>query len=237
MRLEARSVARRYRGVRALDGASLAVDAGEVVAVLGASGSGKSTLVRLLHLLEAPDAGDVLVDGARAPAGGPARLALVRRFGFVQQRPGLLRLRAWENVAFPLRARGASRSAARAEALAWLARLGVASRAEALPHALSGGEAQRVGLARALAPRPDALLLDEATNQLDPAAARLVEDLVREEARRGVAVLLVTHSVAQAKRLATRVAFLAEGRVAEEGESSVLDAPRSPALARFVAYA
>lgn len=231
--LAARGVSKRYGTLGALDGVDIDVSRGEAVALLGASGSGKSTLLRLLHLIEPPDAGTVLFDGA------PPRdaLAAIRRMGLVQQKPGLLRMSAWENVAFPLRARGVPRAQARARAVAWLARFGLEQRAEAHASVLSGGEAQRVGLARALAPRPDVLLLDEATNQLDPESARAVEAVLREEAHRGAAVLIVTHSVAQAKRVADRVVFLREGRVVEAGGVATLDAPASEAFARFVAYA
>lgn len=234
MLLEARSLARRYTNVEALRGADLHVQGGEVLAVVGASGAGKSTLLRLLHLLEAPDAGEVLLDGAAPAPDGAAWRAAVRRFGLVQQRPGLLRQRAVDNVAFPLRAREVPRAAALASADAWLARLGLAARRDAWPHELSGGEAQRVALARALAPRPDALLFDEATNQLDPASVALVEGVLREERARGCAIVLVTHNLAQVRRIADRVAFLHEGRVAEEGPAPLLDAPATPAFRAFV---
>lgn len=237
MILAAQGVSVRYGDVRALDDATLEARGGETLAILGASGSGKSTLVRALHLLETPSAGRVLVDGAPAPARGAAWLAQARRFGLVQQKPGLLRMRAWENVAYPLRARGVPRPEARRVAHAWLERLGLADRADARAHSLSGGEAQRVGLARALAPRPDALLLDEATNQLDPERARQVEEILREEARRGAAVVIVTHSASQARRLADRVAFLDAGRLVESGPVAILDAPRSEPLRRYLAYA
>lgn len=234
-RLSCEGLARRYRDVEALRDVTLDARAGEVLAVLGASGSGKSTLLRLLHLLERPDAGVVRLDGEVVPE-GPRRLAALRRLALVQQRPGLLRMDALRNAAFATRARGVPRSEAEARALAWLERLGLAARARTPAHRLSGGEAQRVALAGALATRSDALLLDEATNQLDPAGVRLVEGILREEAARGCAVVLVTHQVAQARRVADRFVLLEKGIVAEAGDVSRLDAPQSDALASFLAF-
>lgn len=234
-RLSCEGLARSYRDIHALRGVAVEARAGEVLAVLGASGSGKSTLLRLLHLVERPDAGVVRIDGEPVPE-GPRRLAALRRLALVQQRPGLLRMGALRNAAFACRARGASRQEAEARALAWLDRLGLAARAAAPAHRLSGGEAQRVALAGALATRSDALLLDEATNQLDPAGVRLVEGVIREEASRGCAVVLVTHQVAQARRVADRFVLLEKGRVAEAGRVAGLDAPGSDALKAFLAF-
>jgi len=218
--LQARGIAK-----WALRDASLSVAAGECVALLGPSGSGKTTLVRILATLLAPESGHVA-----APP--------LRRIGLVQQRPGFLRASTLDNVAYPLRVRGASRATARRVAAERLVALGLAARADAGAWTLSGGEAQRAGLARALVARPDALLLDEATNQLDPEWTRRVEDLLRAERARGCAVLLVTHSVAQARRLADRVALLEEGRIVEEGPAAeTLASPRTERLRAFVEMA
>ena len=226
--LEARDVRRTYGSREVLRGVSMALRAGELTALMGPSGSGKSTLVRVLHMLEAPDGGYVCFRGE------PARAEAMRRIALVQQRPGLLRARAWENAAFYLRARGAARPHAEREARACLARLGMAARADTHAHLLSGGEMQRVALARALATRSDALLLDEATNQLDPETARVVEALLAEERARGCAILMVTHSVAQARRLADSVAFLEEGRIVEAGPTGeALARPRLRAYAEW----
>lgn len=234
-RLEARGLTCRFGAVRAVDGVALSLEAGEVLAVLGASGSGKSTLLRILGLLESGDAGEILIDGARVPR--PAPLAVRRRFALAQQKTGLLRLRAWENVAFPLRARDAPRDAARERAQAWLSRLGLADRAGAMPETLSGGEAQRIGLARALVTEPDVLLLDEPTNQLDPETTRLVENVLAEERSRGAAIALVTHNLAQARRVADRFVLMREGRVVADGGVEELSDPRADAIAEFVRYA
>lgn len=202
--VEARNITHAYGRHVVLDDVSLALHAGEITAIMGPSGSGKTTLLRILHLLEAPQRGTVLFDGAPAKD----RIATMRRIGLVQQKPGLLRLRAWENVAFPLRARGVQKVAAKERALAQLARLGLTSHANAWPHELSGGEVQRVGIARALVSAPEVLLLDEATNQLDERTEAAVEALVRDARAAGAAIALVTHSPAQARRLADRTMAL-----------------------------
>lgn len=213
-------------GVRALalQGVSLRAARGETHAVLGPSGSGKSTLLRVLCGLEPPREGTVRVDGARLDA-----LATRRRIGYVQQQPGLLRGSALANVTLPLRARGIRDDA---PARAALARLGVAPQARSVN--LSGGEAQRVALARAIVTSPDALLLDEPTNQLDPEGTRLVEAIVREQAARGAAIVLVTHSIPQARRLAQCVAFLEAGRVVQSGPTAAVFADPAPRLRAFL---
>lgn len=235
--LRAERVGRSFGEVHALHDVALDVRAGETTVVMGASGSGKSTLLRLLGLLDAPTAGRVLLEGREVPPTGAAWLEAVRRIGLVQQRPGLLRATTVENVAFPLRGRGVARRAAEQDATRWLDRLGLASKADARASTLSGGEAQRTALARALVARPDVLLLDEATNQLDGEATRLVEAILREERARGCALVLVSHDVRQARRLADRFLFLVKGRAEASGPRAMLDSPTAPALATFLEYA
>lgn len=235
--LRVERVSRAFGDILALRDVTLEARAGEVLAILGASGSGKSTLVRLMALVDEPTSGRVLLDGVEVPWRGPRWLDAVRRLGLVQQKPGLLRASTLANVAFPLRARGVRRPSAERTARTWLDRLGLAARADARAWTLSGGEAQRAALARALVARPDALLLDEATNQLDPESTRVVEDILREQAARGASVVLVTHSVAQARRIADRIAFFDAGTLAAQGVSHILDDPPTSPLARFLAFA
>jgi len=233
VRLEAEALVVRYGARAALAGVDLVIAPGERVAVLGPSGSGKTTLLRALHLLVAPTSGRVRVDDA--VAGDADRRAALSRFGLLQQRPGLVAGTALANVAFPLRARGLARRAAEARARDALARVGLAERAEDDAARLSGGEAQRVALARAVVADPEVILVDEGTNQLDPATARVAESVLLEEARRGASLVVVTHSPAQARRLAARVAFLDGGRVVADGPTAaVLDHVDSPAIRAFV---
>jgi iron(III) transport system ATP-binding protein len=161
------NVRRAYNGAWALDDVSLTAPDGKVLALLGPSGSGKSTILRLIAGLEQVDAGEVHIGGERASAPGQTLPAEQRRIGMVFQDYSLFpHLSAAANVAFGLGA--LSRQEREAQALAWLDRVGLKHRAAAYPHELSGGEQQRIALARALAPKPRAILLDEPFSGLDP---------------------------------------------------------------------
>jgi ABC-type lipoprotein export system ATPase subunit len=201
---------------RVLDGASLSVEAGEVVAVLGRSGSGKSTLLHLLGGLDRPDAGRIEVAGERVDGAGERRLSALRRrhIGFVFQFFHLLpELSGEANVLLAGRMPGAHpRAAVRGHAL--IDRLGLRDVAEALPHQLSGGEQQRFALARALVNDPALLLADEPTGNLDAEAGADVLRLLRAGADEGLAVVMVTHEPA-ATAVADRVLTLREGRLEE----------------------
>jgi putative ABC transport system ATP-binding protein len=195
------AVSRRFgegqAAVLAVRDATLAVGAGEVVAVMGPSGSGKSTLLSIMGGLLAPDSGTVVVGGAALGGLSAAASARLRRtrIGFVFQRFNLLRaLSAQENVEVGLRLAGAGRAEARERAARALAEVGLSARAGALPRDLSGGEQQRVAVARALAPGPRLLLADEPTGNLDSANGRIVIALVCAHVRRhGAAAVIVTH--------------------------------------------
>lgn len=198
--MQLRAAGVRFGAVRALDGVDLRISGGERLALVGANGSGKSTLLRLLHGLLRPSAGTLLRDGA-------ARQAMVF------QRPYMLRTSALNNVALALWLRGARWSAAREQALAALARVGLAEVALRSARALSGGQQQRLALARAWSLRPDVLLLDEPTSSLDPHGKREVEDLVAAFAAGGTTLVFASHNLGQVKRLASRVIYLEQGRV------------------------
>ena len=199
---------------RVLDGASLEVHAGEVVAVLGRSGSGKSTLLHLLGGLDRPDAGRIEVAGRRVDGAGERALSALRRrhVGFVFQFFHLLpELSGEANVLLPARMPGADPgSAARGRRL--VDRLGLREVAASLPHQLSGGEQQRFALARALVNDPSVVLADEPTGNLDAEAGAEVLRLLRAGADEGLAVVLVTHETA-ATAIADRVLVLRDGRL------------------------
>jgi len=198
--MQLRAAGVRFGAVRALDGVDLRISGGERLALVGANGSGKSTLLRLLHGLLRPSAGTLLRDGA-------ARQAMVF------QRPYMLRTSALNNVALALWLRDARWSAAREQALAALARVGLAEVALRSARALSGGQQQRLALARAWSLQPDVLLLDEPTSSLDPHGKREVEDLVAAFAAGGTTLVFASHNLGQVKRLASRVVYLEQGRV------------------------
>ncbi|HET6548554.1 MAG TPA: ABC transporter ATP-binding protein [Solirubrobacter sp.] len=203
------------RGVRrVLDGASLHVAAGEVVAILGRSGSGKSTLLHLIGGLDRPDAGTITVAGERVTGAGERALSRMRRrrVGFVFQFFHLLpELSGEANVLLAGRVRGASPDAA-ARGQALIDRLGLRDVAGSLPHQLSGGEQQRFAIARALVNDPAVLLADEPTGNLDTHAGAKVLRLLRAGAADGRAVIMVTHEAAAAS-IADRVLTLRDGRL------------------------
>lgn len=198
----------------------LRVPNGALLAVLGPSGAGKSTLLRLLNLLEAPDAGEIQLFGQPVPAGSAGRLALQRQMTLVSQRPVLFDLSVAHNLTYGLRVRG-ERPGARqvAAALRWVGLEGYGPRPA---RRLSGGEAQRVALARAALLRPRLLLLDEPTANLDPANVAVAETLVARLREQGTTVIMVTHQIFQARRLATHVAYLEDGELVESGPAAAL---------------
>lgn len=196
----------RLGGVTALQGVDLTLHAGDRLALVGANGSGKTTLLRLLHGLVPLAAGHAerhpLAPGGRAPVAA-----------MLFQRPFLLSLSAWRNVSLSLWLRGVPRAERRARAFEALRRVGLEALAHRPARALSGGQQQRLALARAWALRPDILFLDEPTASLDPGAKREVEHVIESFAAEGLTVVLATHNLGQAKRLATRVAYLEAGQV------------------------
>ncbi len=204
--------------LRILDGASLTIHRGEMVAIIGESGAGKSTLLHILGALDQPTSGEVRIAGKAVPRGSEEGLAEVRNrsIGFVFQFHHLLReFTALENVMMPLMIAGSRPSAVRGRALELLGAVGLAARADHLPSQLSGGEQQRVAVARALAPNPALLLADEPSGNLDRGNALRMHELFSTLAStHGVGVVVVTHNRALAAR-ANRVLLLDGGRVVE----------------------
>jgi lipoprotein-releasing system ATP-binding protein len=206
------------RALNVLQGASLTLAAGEVVALVGPSGSGKSSLLHIVGLLEKPDGGTISLGGAVIDTENEAtRTALrLQHIGFVYQAHNLLpEFTAQENIALPARLAGRARASAMQDALIALERLGLADRATHLPSQLSGGEQQRVAIARALANQPSLVLADEPTGSLDAAAGEKVADLLFAEAReQGTAILLATHDLNLAAR-ADRIVRLHDGKITQ----------------------
>ena len=191
-------------------------DAGAVTVIVGASGSGKSTLLRTLNRLERHDSGRISVDGIEVDD-DPARLKALRaEVGMVFQQFNLFpHLTATDNVALaPRRVRGLSREAARARALELLARVGLAEHADKHPFQLSGGQQQRVAIARALAMQPRVMLFDEPTSALDPEMVKEVLDVMKQLARSGMTMIVVTHEMGFAREVGDRILFLDQGCVA-----------------------
>lgn len=225
-------VTQRYNGrcVLALD--AMQINKGEILALVGPSGAGKSTLLRLLNFLEAPTSGTIMFDGTAVTHNLP--LTTRRRVTTVFQKPALLKRSVAANIGYGLSLRGEKISPELLDH--WLTRLGLQDLSKQKASKLSAGEAQRVALARALVMRPDVLLLDEPTANLDPFNVHLIENIVREENQQnGTTIILVTHNVFQAKRIADRTALLMGGKLVELSETAVFfDNPHHPQTAAFV---
>src|SRR6516165_3604979 len=227
--VQVRDLHKSFGGNEVLRGIDLDVARGEVVSVIGASGSGKTTMLRCVNLLETYDSGSIEVDGVEVgySGEGPARrrrgereLARIRAdIGMVFQSFNLFpHLTARENVMLGLRkVRRLGRREARDMADRWLARVGLADKRDSLPYELSGGQHQRVGIARAVAMNPKVLLLDEITSALDPELVGEVLNVVRELAADGMTMIRVTHEMSFARDVSARVVFKDAGGVAVQG--------------------
>jgi polar amino acid transport system ATP-binding protein/general L-amino acid transport system ATP-binding protein len=234
--IEIQSVHKSYGAFKALEAVELSVETGEVVAIIGPSGSGKSTLIRCINQLETHDAGAVRVNGLEA--GPPGNLARIRtEAGMVFQSFNLFpHMSVLRNVALaPVRVRGLTWPEANERARRLLIRVGLEGQVHKFPNQLSGGQQQRVGIARALAMEPRILLFDEPTSALDPEMVGEVLDVIQHLARTGVTMVIVTHEMGFARKVADRVVFMDAGRIVEVGPPSALfDAPQDPRLQSFL---
>ncbi|HSL63499.1 MAG TPA: amino acid ABC transporter ATP-binding protein [Gaiellaceae bacterium] len=230
-------VRKSFGKVDVLRGIDLEVAEHEVVCLIGASGSGKSTLLRCVNLLEPLDEGRIVVAGEEITARGVDVNRMRRRIGIVFQAFNLFpHMSVLGNVTLgPRKALGLPREEARAQALELLARFGLAERAGDYPDQLSGGQQQRVAIVRALAMRPQLLLLDEVTSALDPELVAEVLNVIRELAEGGMTMLIATHEMSFARETADRVCFLDGGAILEEGPPDrIFSAPREERTQRFL---
>lgn len=224
--------------VHALNDINLEIADGDIFGIIGMSGAGKSTLVRTINLLERPTEGRVVVDGQDVTqlAGADLR-AYRRRVAMIFQNFGLLAQKTvLANVCFPfLAAAGKVTEADRERALGLLERVGLKEKANAYPSQLSGGQQQRVAIARALSMHPHVMLFDEATSALDPELVRDVLGVMRDLARDGMTMIVVTHEMGFARDVADRVVFMDGGVIVEEGTpSEVFDHPKSERTKAFL---
>jgi len=221
MRLEIRGISKKYGEHVALNGIGLSIPEVRTVALLGPSGSGKSTLLRIIAGLETPDAGEIFLNGDKLQFSEQYLLQHRRAIGTVFQSFNLFpHLTALRNISLPLeKVHGYSAQEAESFAMQLLERFQLSSHAHKTPAQLSGGQKQRVAIARAVAIKPRLLLFDEPTSALDPEMTVEVLDLISELRQEGRPLLLVTHEVGFARKVAEQVVFLHEGRVLESGDA------------------
>ncbi|MHA6262390.1 ATP-binding cassette domain-containing protein [Arenibacterium sp. CAU 1754] len=232
LRIEARDLRIRRKGKSLLDVNALCLEGPGPTLILGPNGAGKSLLLRCLHGLISPDQGRVWQDGAPLNASHRADQAMVF------QTPVLLRRSVAANLDYVLRRRGVPRGLRRDRVNAFLAEGGLAAKARQPARSLSGGEAQRLAILRALATDPTVLFLDEPTSALDPAATQAIETLIMAASRRGTRIVMVTHDIGQARRLGHDIVLMQGGQVAEHGSADAFfDAPATLAARRFLSGA
>jgi polar amino acid transport system ATP-binding protein len=229
-------VYKRFGSNQVLQGVSFEVSKGEMIAVIGASGSGKSTALRCIDRLETIDQGTIEVCGIRVDAPDVDLRKLRLDVGIVFQSYNLFaHLTVQENIMLALRhVKKKPRDEARKIALSVLEQVGLAEKASAYPEQLSGGQQQRVAIARSLAMSPKVMLFDEVTSALDPQLTGEVLRVMEDLAANGMTMLLVTHEMAFAQRMADRIIYMHQGKVWEVGDGSMLDAPRTPELRTFL---
>jgi polar amino acid transport system ATP-binding protein len=224
--LDVAGVSKRFGALEVLSDISFQVEKGETICVLGPSGSGKSTLLRCINWLERPDAGQIYLNGTEIGVNGAGVVMSDRELSRIRTRIGMVfqHFALWPHLTVlqnlmeaPVQVQRRPRGEVRDEALALLAKVGLSDKRDTFPAKLSGGQKQRVGIARALAMRPDLLLFDEPTSALDPELVGEVLVVMRELAREGRTMVVVTHEMGFAREAATRVMFLDRGRVVETG--------------------
>jgi len=237
--VEFKNVIKRFGASTVLDGISLNIEPGEVVVVVGPSGSGKSTFLRCINVLETIEDGDLLVGGLSVKGDAGQVREIRREAGMVFQQFNLFpQMTALENVMFgPVHTRGTSRSAARQEAEALLAKVGLSERMGHYPSELSGGQQQRVAIARALAIKPKLMLFDEPTSALDPELRHEVLKVMRDLAEEGMTMVVVTHEMEFARGVGSRLIFIDGGKVAHDGPpGELLSNPPSQRLKDFLQH-
>ena len=243
--IEVKDLCKYFRGgtVRALNGVSLTIGKGDVIVIIGPSGSGKSTFLRSLNLLETPTSGSVIVEGTDITKKKNAQGKRIdldahrRKMGMVFQHFNLFPHKTvLENLTIsPILVKKTDKAAAKAKAIELLGRVGLADRADAYPSQLSGGQKQRVAIVRALAMEPDVMLFDEPTSALDPEMVGEVLDVMKQLARDGMTMVVVTHEMGFAREVGNRVVFMDEGRIVEQGTpEEIFRHPQSARLQDFL---
>lgn len=235
--IELRHVDKHYGDLHVLKDINLTVHKGEVLVVVGPSGSGKSTMCRTVNRLESIDSGEILIEGEPLPQEGRELTRMRAELGMVFQSFNLFaHMSILQNVTLgPIEVLGMKKDEAEARAMELLARVGVAEQAAKSPAQLSGGQQQRAAIARSLAMHPKAMMFDEPTSALDPEMINEVLDVMVELARGGMTMVVVTHEMNFARRVADRVVFMADGQIVEEGTpAEFFDHPKTQRARDFL---
>ena len=235
--IELRHVEKHFGDLHVLKDINLEVDRGEVLVVIGPSGSGKSTMCRTINRLETIDSGEILIEGKPLPQEGRELTQMRAELGMVFQSFNLFaHMTILENVTLgPIQVLGMKKEEAEKVAMDLLARVGVAEQANKVPAQLSGGQQQRVAIARSLAMHPKAMLFDEPTSALDPEMINEVLDVMVKLAREGMTMIVVTHEMNLARRVADRVIFMADGQIVETGTpDEFFDHPKTERACDFL---
>ncbi|MFD1802929.1 glutamine ABC transporter ATP-binding protein GlnQ [Mixta tenebrionis] len=237
--IEFKNVCKHFGQTQVLHNIDLQINQGEVVVIIGPSGSGKSTLLRCINKLEEITSGELIVDGLKVNDPKVDERLIRQEAGMVFQQFHLFpQMTALENVAFgPIRVRGVKKEAAHQLAKTLLNKVGLAERAGHYPAELSGGQQQRVAIARALAVKPKMMLFDEPTSALDPELRHEVLKVMQDLAEEGMTMVIVTHEVGFAQKVASRLIFIDKGRIAEDGDpDSLIANPPSSRLREFLQH-
>ncbi|TCS80022.1 amino acid ABC transporter ATP-binding protein [Pectinatus cerevisiiphilus] len=220
--IDVKDLHKSFAATEVLKGINLNIKKSEVVVIIGPSGSGKSTLLRCMNYLEIPTSGQVLIDGMNLQKSDINKIR--SEIGMVFQRFNLFpHMNVLENISLaPMKVRNIAKKTAEKDAFALLERVGLKDKAHAYPAQLSGGQQQRVAIARALAMRPKAMLFDEPTSALDPEMVGEVLDVMRTLAEEGMTMVIVTHEMGFAREVGSRLLFVDDGRIIEQGQPRVV---------------
>lgn len=238
--VEIKNVRKNFGALEVLKGVSLDINKGEIVTIIGKSGSGKSTLLRCINALETINEGEIRIDGKRMATDMPDLRKMRQKVGIVFQAFNLFpHMNIERNVTLaPVLTGKISKKETRILALDVLSRVGLADKVDAYPEQLSGGQQQRVAIARCLAMSPQLMLFDEVTSALDPELVGEVLKVMEDMARQGMTMVLVTHEMGFARNVATKLVFMHQGRVWEQGTpKDLFENPQTPELRSFIGAA